>query len=111
MGEFFSDEDYDPVQDAAIERLSRIKTMLNLCGIGYENFKEPTPENDFYKVVCDADEIAEIETAKENKTPHRISIPSFTDPVYLGEREMSALIRDISDFIDYSCYKKLNRNK
>lgn len=110
-GIYFDDEYYDPVQVAAMARISQIESMLNLCGIGYTNFKEPTAENDFYEIICDADEISEIETAKENKTFHRISLPSFTDPVYLSEREMSALIRDISDFISYSCYKKINRSK
>lgn len=94
------------------QRITQIKSMLNFCGFGFENFRDA--KYDFIDFSNDPELIAEVQGAFNALTPYKITHIDkavLPEPVYLSDDDLTALIREIGNCIGYSCYKKLNRNK
>lgn len=105
-------EEYGAELEREKQRITQIKTMLNFCGFGFENFRDT--KYDFVDFSNDPELITEVQGAFNALTPYKITHIDkavLPEPVYLSDDDLTALIREIGNCIGYSCYKKLNRNK
>lgn len=105
-------EEYRAELDKESERIARIKTVLNFCGFGFEDFRDA--KYDFVDFSNDPELIAEVQGAFNALTPYKITHIDkavLPEAVYLSEDDLTSLLLEISNCIGYSCYKKLNRNK
>ncbi|MCD7743999.1 MAG: helix-turn-helix transcriptional regulator [Lachnospiraceae bacterium] len=100
-------EGYEIHRQYKERRRGQIKTLLNACGFGYEDFSDGSPEHDWLMLIKDQAPLM----VKEGY-PHKITCRKnggLETETFLNDSELSALLTDISDLIAFRCFQKSQR--
>lgn len=99
-------EDFAKDIDIQRRKIEQRRTLLNLCGYGYEDLSDGS--YDFLCFSNDPDKKQDADHA-DRGYPHKLTNyhnPKLSTPVYFSSSELNQLLEEVRNLIGYACYKK-----